>query len=342
MSRNARRELAIKNPQVRIRRDPFLGISDSIQRLKSMAQSILGTSLPILIQGETGTGKGVLADWLTENGPRSSEPFIELNCAGFSKELLETELFGQEERGFNGAITYKAGLLESAQRGTLFLDELGDMDLQIQPKLLQVLDKGRFRRVGGVRDHEVDIHVIASSHRNLAALVADEKFRPDLFFRVNAMSLVIPPLRDRIDDIPMIAQCFLEQFEREQGYGHLELGKGVVNALKIYSWPGNLRELHNLLERAALLCKEGVIRREDLLFQFPTPAPAAAQPAQFVPHSGSEERELTLKELERQYISYILQKENGKTGRAAAKLGIPQTTFYAKLKQFNISSHRDK
>jgi DNA-binding NtrC family response regulator len=341
MSRNARREPAANHPEVRIWRDPFLGTSESIQRLKSMAQSILGTSLPILIQGETGTGKGVLADWLTQHGPRSGEAFLELNCAGLSRELWESELFGQEERGFNGAITYKAGVLENAHRGTLFLDELGDMDLQIQPKLLQLLDKGRFRRVGGARDREVDIHVIASSHRDLAALVAHEQFRPDLFFRVSAMSLLIPPLRSRIDDVPVIAQCFLEQFEREGGYKHLELGKGVTDALKSYNWPGNLRELHNLLERAALLCKEGIIRREDLQFQFPTPMPTAAQPAQFVPRSGSGDKELTLRELERQYISYILQKENGKASRAALKLGIPQTTFYAKLKRFNISARSD-
>jgi DNA-binding NtrC family response regulator len=338
-SRSVRRELAVNNRVLRSRKNPFLGTSEGIERLKAMAQSILGTSLPILIQGETGTGKGVLADWLIKEGPRSNEAFVDLNCAGLNKEMLESDLFGHEERAFTGAIAQKVGLLEVAHRGTLFLDELGDMDIQIQPKLLKVLDEGRFRTVGGVRDREVDIHLIAATHLDMATLVADGKFRRDLFFRVNTLSLVIPPLRERVSDIPAIAQCFLEQLEKELGRGQLEFGKGVTTALKSYSWPGNIRELRNVLERAVLLCKDGVIRRDDLHFQIPTSMPLVSQ---FVPSGDSEDRVMTLHELERQYISFVLQKENGSAGRAAAKLAIPRTTFYAKLKQYKLSSHPDK
>ena len=251
---------------------------------------------------------------------------------------MESDLFGCEERTFTGAPPQKMGLLEIAHRGTLFLDELGDMDIQVQPKLLKVLDEGRFRRVGGVRDREADIHLISSTHRDLVTLVADEKFRRDLFFRVSTLSLVIPPLRVRTGDIPVIARYFLDQLEKDLNRGHLEFGKGVLIALRSYDWPGNVRELRTVLERAALFCTDGVIRPEDLHFQIPSSMPNASQ---FVLCGNSEDKDVTRKELERQYISYVLQKENGRVGRAAKKLGIPRNTFYAKLKQYDISAHPD-
>jgi len=339
-SRSVRCELAVKNRVARFPRDPFLGTSESIVRLQSKAQSIVGTSLPILIQGEAGTGKGVLADWLTKEGPRSNEAFVDLNCSGLSSETLESELFGREEVPFGGVVAQKMGLLDVAHRGTLFLDELGDMDIHIQPKLLKVLDEGLFRRVAGLRDREVDIHLIAASNLDMATLVANDKFRRDLFSKVNTLSLVIPPLRTRIGDIPVIAQSFLEELEKDMSRGRLEFGKGVMTSLKGYGWPGNIRELRNVLERAALLCKDGIIRREDLHFY--VPASVVTKDPRFVPCCESEDNVVTLKELERQYISFVLQKENGRAVRAAAKLAIPRTTFYAKLREHNISIHRDQ
>lgn len=329
-----RREMAVRNRVVRYQRNPFLGASDAIRRLESEARSILGTSLPILIQGETGTGKGVLAEWLTKEGPRGAEAFVDLNCAGLNRELLESDLFGHEKGAFTGAITQKPGLLEVAHQGTLFLDEIGDMDISIQPKLLKVLDEKRFRRVGGVRDRTVDLHLIAATHQDMNGLVASERFRSDLFFRVSTVPLVIPSLRDRAGDIPLLAEWFLEHLASDMNRGHLELGKGALDILQEYKWPGNIRELRNVLERAALLCKHGVINAEDLNFQIIKTPPKSAPSA--VPES---QLNMTLRELERQHISMVLRKENGKVDKAAATLGIPRSSLYVKIKQYAITTN---
>jgi len=326
-----RRELAVKNRVVRYRRDPFLGSSESIRKLESSAQRVLGSDYPILIQGETGTGKGVLAEWLTKQGPRANEAFVDLNCAGLNRELLESDLFGHEKGAFTGAITQKTGLLEVAHRGTLFLDEIGDMDVSIQPKLLKVLDECRFRRLGGVRDKSVDIQLIAATHQDMGALVASGRFRSDLYFRVSTIPLFIPPLRERIGDIPILAQWFLERLQQDLNSHKLQFGPGVLKALEAYTWPGNIRELRNVLERAALLCHNGLISTDDLHFQLTRP-PAA--PSEVAPAQNSE---MTLEEMERQHISYILRKENGKVDRAAVKLGIPRSSLYVKIKQYGIN-----
>ena len=317
---------------MRFRRDPFLGTSEGIRRLESSARSILGTSLPILIQGETGTGKGVLAEWLTKQGPRSNEAFVDLNCAGLNRELMESDLFGHEKGAFTGAITQKVGLLDVAHRGTLFLDEIGDMDISIQAKLLKALDEKRFRRVGGVRDRTVDVHLIAATHQDMGALVEDGKFRRDLYFRVSTIPLVIPPLRERINDIPVMAEWILDRLRDDLNRGPLHLGDNVMNALESYSWPGNIRELRNVLERAALLCKDGVICPEDLHFQL------ARTSAKAVSITHQPNAEMTLEDLERQHISFVLRKENGKVDRAATKLGIPRSSLYAKIKQYGITT----
>lgn len=330
-----RRELAVTNKVVRYRRDPFLGTSESIRHLHSAAERVLGSAYPILIQGETGTGKGVLAEWLTKQGPRSNEALVDLNCAGLNRELLESDLFGHEKGAFTGAITQKTGLLEVAHRGTLFLDEIGDMDIAIQPKLLKVLDESRFRRLGGIRDRSVDVHLIAATHQDMSALVANGKFRSDLYFRVSTIPLDIPPLRDRIGDIPILANWFLERLQEDLNSSKLQFGPGVLRALENYRWPGNIRELRNVLERAALLCHRGLISTEDLHFQLIRPSTeseeveAEAEPAQ--------QSEMTLQQMERQHISNILRKEHGKVDRAAARLGIPRSSLYVKIKHYGIT-----
>jgi len=332
-SRSIRRELAVNSRKIRFRRDPFLGSSESIRRLKSAAQKILGTSLPILIQGETGTGKGVLAEWLTKNGPRSNEAFVDLNCAGLNRELLESDLFGHEKGAFTGAITQKTGLMEVAHKGTLFLDEVGDMDMSIQPKLLKVLDEKRFRKVGGVRDREIDVHLIAATHQDMQALVENKTFRSDLYFRISTIPLVIPPLRERISDIPALAEWFLERLREDLNRRQLEFDKSAIAALEGYNWPGNIRELRNVLERAALLCTDGVIHTEDLHFQISKTSQKPAETEQTM------NLDMTLEELERRHICLVLQRENGKVDRAAAKLGIPRSSLYVKLKHYSIATH---
>jgi len=330
-TRFIRREQAVKRNVVRYRRDPFLGSSPSIRTLKSSVRSILGTSLPILIQGETGTGKGVLAEWLTKQGPRANEAFVDLNCAGLSRELLESDLFGHEKGAFTGAINQKMGLMEVAHQGTLFLDEIGDMDLAIQAKLLKALDEKRFRRVGGVRNRTVDVHLIGATRHDMDALVAEGKFRDDLYFRISAIPLCIPPLRERISDIPVIAEWLMERLREDLNRGSLQLGSEVMAALEGYNWPGNIRELRNVLERAAWICKDGVIATDDLRFQL---ARTSAKPAAA---AHLKDADVTLAELERQHIIYVLRNENGKVDRAAAKLGIPRSSLYVKIKQYGIT-----
>jgi transcriptional regulator with GAF, ATPase, and Fis domain len=285
---------------------------------------VIGSDYPILIQGETGTGKGVLAGWLTKQGPRANEAFVDLNCAGLNRELLESDLFGHEKHSFTGALTQKTGLMEVAHRGTLFLDEIGDMDMAIQPKLLKVLDESRFRRVGGVRDISVDIQLIAATHQDMSALVANGRFRSDLYFRVSTIPLFIPPLRERITDIPILAGWFLERLRLDLNRGRLEFGSGVIQALQAYHWPGNIREL---------LSSDGVISTADLQFQLPRPS---AGPA---PVESDETSELTLEEVERKHIYYILHRENGKVDKAAARLGIPRSSLYVKIKQYGINQN---
>ena len=195
--RNRQRQEAGRSRQARRVMDPFLGTSAAIRALADEAQRVADSDRSVLIQGETGSGKGVLARWLHENGPRAKDPFVDLNCAGLSRELLETEIFGHEKGAFTGAAASKSGLLEIAHRGTFFLDEIGDMDLQVQPKLLTAVEEKRFRRLGDVRDRTVDVRLVAATHQDLGQLVREKRFRGDLYFRINARRLEVPPLRQR-------------------------------------------------------------------------------------------------------------------------------------------------
>jgi DNA-binding NtrC family response regulator len=239
--RNRLQQLADKSRIPRDVVDPFLGNSDAIRRLAETAKKVVSSDSPVLIQGETGTGKGVLARWLHRHGPRSAEPFVDLNCGGFSRELLETELFGHERGAFTGAVQTKVGLLEVAHKGIVFLDEIGDVDLQIQPKLLKVLEEKQFRRLGDVRDRRVDIRLIAATHQDMAKLVRDKRFRGDLYFRISTIPLTTPSLRDRVEDIPILAAHLLDQLRLDLGVGTVELSSEAMRALQSYSWPGNIR-----------------------------------------------------------------------------------------------------
>ncbi len=323
---NQRKQLARKMVHPRYDKDPFQGTSDAIQRLAQEARKIVQTERPILIQGETGTGKGVLAGWIHKNGPRAEEVLIDVNCAGLSKELLESELFGYEKGAFTSASGSKQGLVEVAHRGILFLDELGEMDLMVQPKLLKVLEDNRFRRLGDTRERLVDIQIIAATNRNLMQSVRDMKFREDLYFRISTFHLRIPPLRERPEDIPILANSLLHNLANDLAREQLELSSGAEARLKSYSWPGNIRELRNVLERVALTCESRVIEAQDLVLAQRTTIIAQPDP----------ESAVTLAELERQYISRILQEEEGKVAPAAIRLGIPRSTLYQKIKIYGI------
>jgi DNA-binding NtrC family response regulator len=324
--RNHHKQLASKSRQVRQAIDPFIGTSAAIRALKEQAHRMLSTESPVLILGETGTGKGVLARWLHDKSPRADEAFVDLNCAGLSRELLETELFGHEKGAFTSATASKQGLFEVAHRGTIFLDEVGDVDLQIQPKLLKVLEEKRFRRVGDVRDRQVDVRLIAATHQDLGQLVRERRFRDDLYFRISTIPLSFPALRERIEDIPTMAQYLLDKVSADLGRGELRLDENCIQALKAYSWPGNIRELRNVIERAVLLSDQKTITINDLHFDGHTQV-----------GSPFLDSRLTLLELEKQHIERVLQEERGRVEKAAKRLGIPRSSLYQKIKKHQIT-----
>lgn len=319
-----RRQTAAAKVGARSAPDPFLGASQRIAELRELATAVLGSNAPVLIQGETGTGKGVLARWLHEHGRRRDEPFVDLNCAGLSQELVASELFGHQRGAFTGAVANKPGLIEIAHKGTLFLDEIGDLDPLVQPKLLKALEEGSFRRVGDVALRSSDVRLIGATHRNLAALARAGQFREDLRYRINTLPLEIPPLRERPEDILAIAQALLAGVGSQVEAGGVEITPDALAVLRSYAWPGNIRELRNVLERALLFRKGSEIDRKALRFDRElSPDPA----------SGSA---LTLDEAEQKHIEDTLQRLSGRVDEAAKVLGVSRSALYAKLKKYRI------
>ena len=306
--------------------NPFLGQSDSIRRLAEQVERVAASDSPILIQGETGSGKGVLASWIHEHSPRAQETLVDLNCAGLTPNFLESELFGYEKGAYTGAVTAKMGLLEVGHRGSVFLDEIGDVDPLVQPKLLKVLEEKRFRRMGDVRDRRVDIRLLAATHKNLAELVQSGRFRSDLYFRINTIPLYVPSLRERSEDIPVLAQHLLHNLSTALGCIGVCFTSGAIEQLRGYAWPGNIRELRNVIERALLLRSSDVISANDLLFD---------RTALSVPQSD-DTMGMTLSELEQMHIERILRDENGRVIPAAKRLGIPRSTLYQKIKKYGM------
>jgi DNA-binding NtrC family response regulator len=322
-ARNRRRQVAVSVREVRHQSDPFAGTSAAIQLLADEAHQVLDSHAPVLIQGETGTGKGVLAAWLHHHGPRAEEAFVDINCAGLSREFMESELFGHERGAFTGAASAKLGLLDVAHRGTAFLDEIGEIDPALQPRLLKVLEEKRFRRLGDVRDHLVDVRLLCATNRNLAHQSRSGGFRSDLYFRINTIALTIPPLRSRPEDVPVLAR----RVAQDLGHGNIDFTTDAVRALQAYSWPGNVRELRNVIERALLISgHSSVIAVRDLRFE----AIASGEP--FDDDDGEEL--LTLEEVERRHIERVLRREAGSVEHAATRLGISRSSLYQRLKRF--------
>ncbi|HEX7192642.1 MAG TPA: sigma-54 dependent transcriptional regulator [Thermoanaerobaculia bacterium] len=311
----------------RNRIDPFLGVSSAIRDLRDKTQAVLRTDSPVLVHGETGTGKTVLARWVHSNSRRAGEAFVDLNCAGISREFLETELFGHEKGAFTGATTTKQGLLEVANRGTVFLDEIGDMDMQVQASLLKVLEEKRFRRLGDVKDRNVDIRLVAATHRELRSLVEEQRFRRDLYYRISTLELNVPALRDRRDDIPILAQNILEGLARDLGQQCPRISAAAERILCRYDWPGNIRELRNVLERALLRSHGDVLDAEQLVM----PSEISSPPA-----SSAAARAGTLEDVERDYIEQVLREENGAIDRVAERLGVSRSAVYYKARKHGI------
>jgi DNA-binding NtrC family response regulator len=322
--RNQQKQMAGKARERRESVDPFLGVSPAIRQVAEEAERVSCSQCPVLIAGETGSGKGVLARWLHDHSPRAEEPFVDLNCAGFGRELLESELFGHEAGAFTGAVQRKLGLLEVAQRGTVFLDEIGDMDLQIQPKLLKVLEERQFRRLGDVQERQLDIRLVAASHADLNQLMREKKFRSDLYFRVSTVVIRMPALRERGEDIRLLAQHFFQRMAVDFGRMHLTLSERALEILTTYSWPGNIRELRNVMERAVLLASGETIQPRDLRLEYASGAPE------------HDESHLTLREVQHLHIQRVLTVERWNVARAATRLGMTRSSLYGKIKSFGI------
>jgi DNA-binding NtrC family response regulator len=307
--------------------DLLLGKSRAIEELGRDLRIALRSEGPILIQGETGTGKGVLAHWLHRHGPRRQSAFVDLNCAGLNPEFLESELFGHTRGAYTGAVAEKKGLLEAAHGGTLFLDEIGDLGQAVQPKLLKALEEKRFRRMGEVADRRVDMLLISATHHDLVREARAGSFRSDLYYRISTIPLYLPALRERREDLPLLASQMALHLCRDLALPEVALSRDALAAIAEYPWPGNLRELRNVLERALLRSPNRELKREDLRFE--------AWPGEPGMPAGA-----TLEELEAQQIEKVLREERGRVASAARRLGISRSALYQKIHDGGIDLTR--
>jgi transcriptional regulator with GAF, ATPase, and Fis domain len=289
-------------------------------------ERVAPTDSTVLIQGETGTGKELIARAIHNISSRCGRPFVKLNCAAIPFDLLESELFGHERGAFTGAIAQKIGRFEAADKGTLFLDEVGDIPIPLQPKLLRVLQEQEFERLGSARTHQVDVRLLAATHRNLAEMVKRGEFRSDLYYRMNVFPITLPPLRSRSEDIPDLVQHFVEIYSRRMGKQIERVPPETMSAFASYEWPGNIRELQNFIERSVILSDGTVLR------------PPLAE----LKHSfGAESsRAITLQDAERDHILKTLEQTRwvvaGPNG-AASRLGMKRSTLYFRMQKLGIS-----
>ena len=321
----------------------IVGDDPKLKQVSVALHRAAATDMTVLLEGESGTGKELFARALHALSPRADGPFVAINCAAIPENLLETELFGHEKGAFTGAAARKLGKFELAHRGTLFLDEIGDLPPTLQPKILRALEEKRFERVGGLTPLQVDVRVVAATNRNLKAAVAARQYREDLYFRLSVFPIVIPPLRDRPDDIPMLARYFIDRFCRDLKKKPLVLSPAAEEELRAYAWPGNVRELQNCIERAAILTEGETIHPRHLSLSFRGPTPSMpvdeeASPWSKIDLSGTlaEASRRTLGEMERRKIEQALKEAAGNRGRAAELLQVSYKAFTTKLKDYGI------
>lgn len=316
---------------------PLVYRSRALTELAALADTAARSDSTVVITGESGTGKDVLARYIHARSARAATPMVAVNCAALPETLFESEFFGHEKGAFTGATAAKHGLIEAADSSTLFLDEVGEMPPAIQAKLLQFLEMGRFRRVGSTRDRAADVRIIAATNRRLADDVQAGRFRADLFYRLNVISLHIPPLRERPEDIEPLIDLFLGLYRERFNRPTLTLSAGGRRRMNEYAWPGNVRELRNAMERAAALTSSDTIEAEQIL----SLSPAHDSQDEFARNAESDAAQTspaTLEELERQHILRVLKEANGNRERAAAILGISARTLYRKLREYESSA----
>jgi formate hydrogenlyase transcriptional activator len=309
--------------------DEIVGNSDSLRRVLQEVETVAPTDSTVLIRGETGTGKELVARAIHDLNHRRDRTFVKLNCAAIPTGLLESELFGHEKGAFTGAIAQKLGRFELAHEGTLFLDEVGDISPELQPKLLRVLQEQEFERLGGTRTIKVNVRLVAATHRDLAQMVAAGQFRSDLFYRLNVFPVLLPPLRERRDDIPQLVRHFIQKFARRMGRRIETIPTEAMDALAGYPWPGNIRELENVIERAVILSAGSALRLPPGEWKAPLP-----------PVEVSATAPVTLADAERQHIIGVLHETDwvvGGSKGAAARLGMKRTTLQKKMNKLGIS-----
>jgi formate hydrogenlyase transcriptional activator len=305
--------------------DHIVGSSPALESVLAEVERVAPTDSTVLVLGETGTGKELIARAIHNLSPRCGRPFVKLNCAAIPFDLLESELFGHEKGAFTGAVAQKIGRFEMADTGTLFLDEIGDLPLALQPKLLRVLQEQEFERLGSGRTHHINVRLVAATHRDLTQMVARHEFRSDLYYRLNVFPVVVPPLRERREDIRQLVQHFVEVFARRMGKHIEQIPETTMDAFIAYPWPGNIRELQNLIERSVIRSDDGVL---------PNPLPSSqTNPIPTVALQG------TLREHEATLILETLRAAGGMIGGprgAAARLGLKRTTLVSKMKRLGI------
>lgn len=318
--------MTVADQERRVRRfEQIIGNSPALRVVLKQVERVAAMDTTVLIQGETGTGKELIAHAIHNASPRSGQPLVKLNCAAIPFDLLESELFGHERGAFTGAIAQRVGRFELADKGTLFLDEVGDMPLALQPKLLRVLQEQEFERLGSGRTHRVNVRLIAATHRDLERMMNCNELRSDLYYRLNVFPIALPPLRDRREDILPLVEHYVELFCHRMGKSIHTIPEEFVSACKSYSWPGNIRELQNVIERAVILSNEGLF--PNLLRPTRSPSVVAFPPS------------TTLKAAEHTLILGALEGTGWLVGGpygAAARLGMKRTTLIARMKKHGI------
>src|ERR1700722_2185260 len=310
----------------------IIGNSRALMETLGLVRLVAPTDSTVLIEGETGTGKELIASAIHNLSTRRGRPFVKLNCAAIPFELLESELFGHEKGAFTGAIAQKIGRFETADTGTLFLDEIGDLPRALQPKLLRVLQEQEFERLGSSRTHRISVRLLAATHRNLTHMVARNEFRSDLYYRLNVFPVVLPPLRERRQDIAPLVSHFVELFARRMGKRIEQISQTTMNAFIEYSWPGNIRELQNVVERSVIMSSDGVFCVDEAWFSGDSrrvSLPQKPKPADAVANASGE----------RQIIEDALMGSRGRVSGAngaAAKLGVPPSTLEYRVKKLRI------
>lgn len=306
--------------------DTILGHSKNIQEAVMLAKKVTATDTTVLLLGETGTGKEVFAQAIHTSGARSSKPFIAINCSAFGRDLLESELFGHKAGAFTGAVKDKKGLFEEANGGTIFLDEIGEMHIDLQAKLLRVLEAGEYMKVGDTKVMKTDVRIIAATNRDLKKEAEEGQFRLDLYYRLSVFQIMLPPLRERLKDIEPIAAYFVKMFASKINRRNLEIGKEYLDKLKAHSWKGNIRELKNVIERSVILSSGDVLSVDSLPYEMQHPELNAHVPAS----------SFDLADVEKNHILKVLAYTKGNKTEAARLMNIGLTTLYRKIEEYKI------